>query len=206
MKIVTTVLLSAVLYCGCMQASNPTRISTSAALQKGKPLRVLILPFQLDGNPDDRFTNSFSEMFSAALLDCGMTPVDLNTAILKAGLQGIPIDSVYSGSTLSRLSTAVNAEAFLQGTITYEFVPASSGTSPSTMEKYRNDSTKKSSVVITGESNYSKGSYYAQRAMSLRLIDIRSGDILMSAFLNSNPYRNDIVDMSEAVLLKLKQK
>jgi hypothetical protein len=213
MKLFVTLLLSSLLFTGCFTKGNLAKVTVSPNYQKGVPMRVLVLPFAVDGNPDMLINDSYTELLSGTLMQCGLTPIDAHSAAMNAGMSGADFRNIYTADNMAKVVAASKADIIMQGSVTYDFAPPTSGTTPESMQKDRNDSTHHTTTTYTGATSYATGGYFAEKSMSLRISDAHSGMVLVSEYLDNaaiNGYFNSsatyrpIDELSEALKKNLK--
>lgn len=199
MKTVFTLFAAAFLFTGCFSKGNVAKVSTSTAYHKGAPLKVLILPLAAEGNPDLTHNSAYSEALAATLMDLGMRPIDHSIAQAQAASLGIPLDSLTGTEDLSKVGSALGADAVLVGVVHYDFVPPSSGsTAPSAQVTTNNKG--KQDINIDGGSSYSTGGFFAENSLNIRIVDVHTSETIIagyidqkdiSGYFNSSPrYRN----------------
>ncbi|HYM20746.1 MAG TPA: hypothetical protein VEW28_07075 [Candidatus Kapabacteria bacterium] len=182
MKYIATALLTAIIFTGCYSKGNVARVTVSPSYHKGAPLRVLVMPLSVEGYPDMVINDSYTEQLSGTMIQVGNIPLDAHAASRKAGMSGPDFTNIYSSDILTKLVYQESADALLEGSISYTYIPPVSGTNPA--QVIHRDSARTSITTYTSASGYSTGGYYGEKSMSLRLVDAHSSMVLVTAYLN----------------------
>src|SRR6476469_2912976 len=88
--------LAGVLLTGCSYHGELAKVTASKSYSATRPLRIVVLPFTAEGNPDIQRSEVVADQVGAALMSLGHTVVDHKALMLKASELGIAPKEEFS--------------------------------------------------------------------------------------------------------------
>lgn len=208
-SLLSVFLLSSVLIgCKAAEPGSATRVSLSSDYPRGAQLRVLVLPVQVEGQPDFTVSKTETDEISLRLMEIGYRVIDWQQAVARATTAGISAGGDLTDADVMRVARELGVDGVAKGRVTmgYQSAVSESGTKIESLTRteIKNGTHRKDTVIIredvpTTYSHSSEGYYYPV-SQSLNIIAVTSGELLLSAAVLRGSY--DMTDELAAGISK----
>lgn len=178
-------LFASVSLCSCINLKYPSgsKLTKTAGFDQQSPLRILVLPFKIEGRPGSDVQNAYADDISATLLSLGHQTIDRTFVSGAAQELGIDIRNGIPDKDIIPIAKKVNADAVFLGTVEYFFLPAEEINTPASVNSRTDSSGKIKNIDVRGSSSEFHGEHYAEHSISARIVSVKDGSTLVSSFI-----------------------
>lgn len=212
-----SLLISLAFLTSCASTRIPgqyANVSVSPGYSGSAVHSIGILPLITDGKPGELTSHLTNDRLATRLLDLGFRVIDPSKFEARARERNIDLTKPLRDDDLHTLSESLGVDAFVMGSISWNYVPAHSETDPEMVQsthteikeekdrngKTRNDTTIVQDNVPTVRQSSTEGQYVTV-GESIKLVSASTGEILISGYVPSGYY-----DMTDEIVDAIKQR
>lgn len=207
-------LLAVLAGCASTIPGQYANVSVSPDYSNSTVRSIGILPLLVDGKPGELTDHLTNDRLATRLLDLGFRVIDASKFEARAQEHNIDLSKPLADNDLATLAQSLGIDAFVVGSIAWNYVPAHSESNPEMVQAthteikaikdkdghMRNDTTIVSDNVPTVRRSSTEGTY-VPIGESIKLVSASTGEVLISGYVPSGDY-----DMTDEIVDAIKQR